>query len=272
MPPSNQTEASFGVSNPSQMNRFHWILVVAAVLTGLPSPAHLTAGEITVFAAASLSDAMRELAALHEKATGDTVRLNLGASSTLARQITDGAPADLFFSADEAQMDALARAGCIAPATRRSFLSNSLVIVVVADSGLSFTSAQDLATPAVRRLAVAEPQTVPAGIYAREYLQQRGVWDAIAAKIVPTENVRAVLAAVESGNVTAGIVYRTDALIYKRVRIALAVPAGDGPRISYSFAAIVGGGNPSGAARFAALVDSPAGKSLFAKYGFITKP
>lgn len=255
------------------MNRLRSMLAVAvAALAGPLGDARLAAGEITVFAAASLSDALRELAALHEKATGDTVRLNLSASSILARQIADGARADLFFSADEAKMDALARAGLIAPATRRSLLSNSLVIVVAADSGLSIASAQDLATSAVRRLAVAEPQTVPAGIYAREYLQQQGLWKAVAGKIVPTENVRAVLAAVESGNVTAGIVYRTDALISTRVRIAFVVPPGEGPRISYSFAAIIGGGNPSGAARFAALVTSPAGKSVFAKYGFITKP
>lgn len=255
------------------MNRLQSMLAVAVVaLAGLLGDARLAAGEITVFAAASLSDALGELAALHEKATGDTVRLNLGASSTLARQIADGARADLFFSADEAKMDALARAGCIVAATRCSFLSNSLVVVVAADSGLRFASAQDLATSAVHRLAVAEPQTVPAGIYAREYLQQQGVWEAVAGRIVPTENVRAVLAAVESGNVTVGIVYRTDALIAKRVRIALAVPPEEGPRISYPFAAIVGSSNPSGAARFAALVTSPAGKSVFAKYGFITKP
>ena len=255
------------------MNRFLSILaVVVAALAGLLGDARLAAGEITVLAAASLSAALRDLAALHEKATGDTVRLNLGASSTLARQIADGARADLFFSADEAKMDTLARAGCLVPGTRCSFLSNSLVIVVPSDSGLSFVSAQDLATPAVRRLALAEPQTVPAGIYAREYLQQQGLWAAVVDKIVPTENVRAVLAAVESGNVTAGIVYRTDALISKRVRVAFVVPPGEGLSISYSFAAIVGGGNPSGAARFAALVSSPAGKSVFVKYGFITKP
>jgi molybdate transport system substrate-binding protein len=255
------------------MHRFQLTLAVGtAALAGLLGQIRLTAAEINVFAAASLSDALRDLATLHEKATGDTVRLNLGASSTLARQIADGARADLFFSADEAKMDTLARAGCIVPGTRCSFLSNSLVVVVAADSGLRFASAQDLATSAVHRLAIAEPQTVPAGIYAREYLQQQGVWAAVADKIVPTENVRAVLAAVESGNVTAGIVYRTDALISDRVRIAFAVPPGEGPPISYSYAAIVGGGNPSGAARFAAQVSSPAGKSVFIKYGFVTKP
>jgi len=232
----------------------------------------LAAGEITVFAAASLSDALREIAATYGKTTGDTVRLNLGASSLLARQIREGAPADLFFSADEAKMDDLARAGLIDPATRRSLLSNSLVIVVAADSDLKLAAARDLATAAVHRLALAEPETVPAGIYARVYLQRQGLWEEIVGKTVPTENVRAVLAAVESGNVEAGIVYKTDALSSKKVRIAYEVPRNEGPRISYPLAIIKGGRNPSGAARFLALLSSPAGKSVFAKYGFLTEP
>ncbi|MDD2762971.1 MAG: molybdate ABC transporter substrate-binding protein [Opitutaceae bacterium] len=232
----------------------------------------LAATEIDVFAAASLSDALRDLATLHEKATGDTVRLNLGASSTLARQIKGGAPADLFFSADEAKMDDLARAGLIDPATRCSLLSNSLVIVVAVDCALQLTSVRDLAQSLVRRLAVAEPQTVPAGIYARKYLQQEGLWELVAGKTVPVENVRAVLAAVESGNVDAGIVYRTDALISRKVRIALEIPSVKGPPISYPLALIKGSRNSAAAARFFALLTSPTGKSVFVRYGFLTEP
>jgi molybdate transport system substrate-binding protein len=255
------------------MNRSKLLLrIVGAIFIGPLCHGRLAAGEVTVFAAASLSDALREIAAAYEKTTGDTVRLNLGASSILARQIKEGAPADLFFSADEAKMDDLAQAGLIDPTTRRSLLSNSLVIVVAADSNLKLSSAQDLAKATVRRLALAEPETVPAGIYARVYLQKQGLWEAVVGKMVPTENVRAVLAAVESGNVDAGIVYKTDALISKKVRIAYEVPRGEGPRISYPLAMIKGGENPAGAARFLALLSSPAGKSVFAKYGFITEP
>lgn len=255
------------------MNRLqHLLRIVGAILIGPLCYGRLVATDVTVFAAASLSDAMREIAAAYEKTSGDTVRLNLGASSTLARQIKEGAPADLFFSADEAKMDDLAQAGLIDPTTRRSLLSNSLVIVVVADSNLKLSSAQDLAKATVRRLALAEPQTVPAGIYAREYLQQQGLWEAVVGKTVPTENVRAVLATVESGNADAGIVYKTDALISKKVRIVYEVPRGEGPRISYALAIIKGGRNPEGAARFLALLTSPAGKSVFAKCGFITEP
>lgn len=243
-----------------------------AFLIGTVWCARLAAGEVTVFAAASLSDALRELATAYEKSSGDTLRLNLGASSLLARQIKEGARADLFFSADEAKMDELAKAGLIDPSTRRSLLSNTLVIVVAADDPRQLTSALDLATATVRRLAVAEPSTVPAGIYAREYLQHQKLWETVRAKVVPTENVRAVLAAVESGNVDAGIVYKTDALISRRVRTTFEVPRGDGPRISYPVAMITGGPNPPGAARFLAMLMSPGGKSVFAKYGFITEP
>jgi molybdate transport system substrate-binding protein len=250
----------------------HVLRLAGVLLAGAFGCASLAAGEVTVFAAASLSDALRELAAAHQQATGDTVRLNLGASSLLARQIQEGAPADLFFSADEAKMDDLARADLIETGTRRSLLSNSLVIVVATDGGPQLGSAQDLARPAVRRVAIAEPETVPAGIYAREYLRRQGVWEKITAKIVPTENVRAALAAVESGDVDAGIVYRTDALSSAKVRIAFEVPRLDGPRISYPIALVKGGANPEGARRFLALLVSPAGKSVFAKYGFITEP
>ena len=243
-------------------------VLCAALLAGT----RLAAGEVTVFAAASLSDALRELAASYQQATGDTVRLNLGASSTLARQIQEGARADLFFSADEAKMDALERAGLIEPGTRRSLLSNSLVVVVAADRAIRLTSARDLTAPAVRRLAVAEPETVPAGIYARAYLESQGLWRALAPKIVPAENVRAVLAAVASGDVEAGIVYRTDALVSPRVRVAWAVPPGEGPRISYPLAVVKGGENPGGGRRFLAWLASAANKSVFVKYGFLTQP
>lgn len=230
------------------------------------------AAEVSVFAAASLSEALQELAAQHQKTTGDTVRLNLAASSTLARQIKEGAPADLFFSADEAKMNDLANAGLIDPATRQSLLGNTLVIVVALDSLLTLKSANDLSGPEVKHLALAEPQTVPAGIYAREYLQKKGLWTAVAGKVVPTENVRAALAAVESGNAEAGIVYKTDALVSRKVRVVCEVPLVDGPRISYPVALVKDGKNPAGAARFLALLTSPEGKAVFAKFGFIPQP
>ena len=244
-------------------------LFLAAAWLG---PAAAFAAEMSVFAAASLSDALRELAAEHQQATGDVVRLNLAASSTLARQIKEGAPADLFFSADEARMNDLAKAGLIDPASRQSLLGNSLVIVVPLDSALVLKSAGDLVGPGVKHLALAEMQTVPAGIYAKEYLQKMKVWDAISGRVIPTENVRAALAAVESGNADAGIVYKTDALISKKVKVAYEVPPADGPRISYPVALVKGGKNPAGAAPFLARLTSAEGRAVFAKFGFVPQP
>jgi len=235
-------------------------LLFALALLALASA--VRAGEVTVFAATSLSDAMNELAALQQKNTGDTVRLNLGASSTLAVQLKAGAPADVFFSADEASMDKVA--DLIDPASRRSVLSNTLVIVVPADSTLKITAAADLGQPEVRHLALGEPSTVPAGVYAKQYLEKIGVWTAVAGKA----NVRATLAAVESGNVEAGIVYKTDALISKKVRVAFEVPEADGPVISYPVALVKAGKDPAAATKFLALLNSPEGRAVFAKYGF----
>ncbi|MDB6093115.1 MAG: modA [Verrucomicrobia bacterium] len=248
--------------------RAQFFLCLACAALAISSPAK----EISVFAAASLSDALRELAGRHEKATGDEVRLNLAASSTLARQIKEGAPADLFFSADEAKMNDLEEAGAIEPGTRQSLLGNSLVIVVPTDSALTIASADALAGAGIHRVAIAEPQTVPAGIYAKEFLQKIGRWEAVNAKAVFTENVRAALAAVESGNAEAAIVYRTDALISKKVKIAWEIPADAGPHISYPVALVKRGKNPAGAKRFLALLKSSEGRAVFTKFGFVMQP
>jgi len=229
----------------------------------------LRAADLNVFAAASLSDALKEIAGTYERASGDKLHFNLGASSTLALQIKQGAPADLFFSADEAKMDDLAAAGLIVTDTRRSLLSNTLVIVVNADADAAITAPADLAKPAVGRIALAEPQTVPAGIYARQYLQKVGLWDKLTGKMIPTENVRACLAAVESGNADAGIVYVTDARISKKVKIAYAISVADGPRISYPVAEVKGSKQAEAARRFIAFLAAPEARAVFAKYGFL---
>src|SRR5438552_2271919 len=195
------------------------------------------AAEVTVFAAASLTDSLKEIATSYEKQSDAKIVFNFGASSTLARQIEEGAPADIFFSADEAKMDGLEQKGLILKQTRKSRLSNSLVIVVAAEQGAAIESPKDLATDKVKRLALAEPKTVPAGIYAKEYLQKQNLWSVVEAKVIPTENVRAALAAVEAGNVEAGIVYKTDATISKRIKVACEVPSKDSPAISYTMAA-----------------------------------
>lgn len=243
------------------------LALLAVLLPTLATAAH--AADIQVFAAASLTDAMREIAATYEKEHGDKLVLNLGASSALARQIQEGAPADLFLSADEAKMSSLERNGLLLAGTRRSVLSNTLVIVVPNDSSLKIAGAKDLAASSLRALALAEPQIVPAGIYAKEYLQKIGIWSKVIDRVVPTENVRAALAAVESGNVDAAIVYKTDAGISKKVRIAHEVPRAEGPVISYPFAVLAESRQPDAARKFLAYLVSPAALDVFRKYGFL---
>ncbi len=230
------------------------------------------AAEIQVFAAASLTDALKEIAPEFEKDTGHKVLFNFGASSTLARQIQEGAPADIFFSADEAKMNSLEQRNLILTNSRRSLLSNSLVIVVAVDSPIRLLSARELADDSIKRIAIAEPNTVPAGIYAKEYLQAQGIWAQITGKLVPTENVRGALAAVESGNVEAGIVYKTDALLSRKVKVVLEIPPKEGPKISYPIAALRESSNQPAALDFLGYLGSPAARRIFEKFGFIVQP
>lgn len=246
--------------------QFISLLLLLALLSTAPAPA---AAEVTVFAAASLADVLNQLAKSYEKQSGDKLVFNFGASSLLARQIQEGAPADVFFSADEAKMDALEKQDLLLPGTRKSRLSNTLVIVVANESALKITSPEDLATALVKRLALADPKAVPAGIYSKEFLEKRKLWTAVEKKVIPTENVRAALAAVESGNVDAGVVYKTDAAMSKKVKVAYEIPASEGPTISYPVAVLKGSRNIAAAKKFVAYVNSPDAAQVFQGYGFI---
>ncbi len=250
------------------MNRFfiRWLLAGCLSLLLL---SWTRAEELTVFAAASLSDVLREIAPRYEAETGVSLRFNFGSSGLLARQIKEGARADVFFSADEARMDELAAAGLVVAGTRRSLLANTLVIIVPADAEGAIATPADLVGTRVRRLALGETQSVPAGIYAREYLTGLGLWEKLAAKVVPLANVRATLAAVASGNADAGMVYRTDALGSRQVRIAYAVPAAEGPAISYPVAVIAEGRAPSRAGEFVNHLASAEARALFVRHGFL---
>lgn len=229
------------------------------------------AATVTVFAAASLTDVLKEIAAGYEKQSGDKIVFNFAASGPLARQIQEGAPADIFFSADEARADALDQKGLLVPGTRRSRLGNSLVIVEPTDSRLPIDMPQDLAQTNVHRLALGDLKTVPVGAYSKAYLEKLGLWDQLQAKTVPCESVRAVLAAVESGDVEAGIVYKTDATISRKVKIVFEVPVGSGPKISYPMALVKDGPQPEAARKFLAFLDSPTAAAVFVKYGFLVQ-
>jgi molybdate transport system substrate-binding protein len=250
------------------MKRFFGIvLLLAVLLTTIATrpPA------IVVFAAASLTDCLKEIASKYTRHTGEQVVFNFGASSFLARQIQEGAPADVFLSADDAKMDGLEKKGLILAGTRKSRLSNLLVIIATADSPLRIQSPNDLTNSAIRRVALADPQTVPAGIYAKEYLQKLGLWPRIAPKVVPVNNVRAALAAVESGNAEAGVVYKTDAAISTKVKVAYAVPRNEGPDISYPMAVIKDSTHLAGARKFLKFLDSDEAAVVFEQFGFIVR-
>jgi molybdate transport system substrate-binding protein len=231
----------------------------------------IAAADLHVFAAASLTDAMREIAVNFENQTGTHVSLNLGASSLLERQIEAGALADVFFSADDAKMEELARKGLIDSATRKDLLGNSLVIVIAANVRPTIKVPGDLLRPEVRRIAVADPQAVPAGIYARTFLERVSLFEKLRSRLVPTENVRAALAAVEAGSVDAAFVYKTDAAISKRVQVALAVPGDDVPAITYPVAVLRGTKHPANAAEFVHYLQSKSAGAVFTSFGFVVK-
>ena len=243
------------------------VIALLTLLSAAAAPA--SAAEVRVAAAASLTNALTELAEAWQTQSGHTVSLNFGASNLLARQIAEGAPADVFFSADELQMNRLDKAKLLLAGTRRSLLSNTLAIVVPADGKLVIASPKDLAGPAVRVLAMAEPQTVPAGIYAKQYLRALGLWSKVIDRVVPTENVRGALAAVEAGNADAAIVYHSDAAISKKVRVAFEVPAAEGPKISYPVAVLAEAEQREPAKAFVDYLASPAAAEVFRRYGFV---
>jgi molybdate transport system substrate-binding protein len=227
------------------------------------------AEEILVSAAASLTDVMKELGGSYQSKSKNTVKFNLGPSSGLARQIEEGAPADLFFSADLPQMDILEKNGRLEPGTRKNLLSNQLVMIVPADSQLAVSSPKDLLKTDIKKIVLAEPSSVPVGVYSKKYLTDEGLWNKIESKIVPVQDVRATLASVESGNVDAGFVYKTDTAISKRVKIVYEVPIDKGPKITYPVAIVRDSKHKDGARDFLNYVQTGVGKELFKKYGFV---
>ena len=223
--------------------------------------------QIVVSAAVSLGDVLQKLAPIYQARTGDRLVLNLGPSNTLAKQITFGARVDLFISADEAQMDAAGPE--LVPGSRVDLLSNQLAIAVPDDRPRKFESARDLADPAITRIAIGDPAGVPAGVYAKQYLQKIGVWPALQMKLIPSASVRIALAAVENGAADAAIVYRTDIPTAAHAREAFLVPVADGPRIVYPAAIVKTGRSPEGAARLLAFLRGPDATAVFTRAGFL---
>ena len=244
------------------------ILVYATVLICF-TPTRAPAEGILVAAAASLTEVLQEISGDYQALSKHPVKFNFGPSSSLARQIEEGAPADLFFSADLSQMDKLDKKGRLEAGTRKNLLSNQLVMIVPADSKLGLSSPEDLSRPGVKRIALAEPSSVPVGVYSKRYLTDEGLWNKVRAKVVPVQDVRATLASVQSGNVEAAFVYKTDAAISRKVKIVYEVPIDKGPKITYPVAIVKESKRKDAAGDFMSHVQSPAAKKFFQKYGVI---
>jgi molybdate transport system substrate-binding protein len=248
-------------------------LVLFLFLAAAAFPARAAEREVTVFAAASLTDALQEIGRDYEAANGVRVRFSFAASSLLARQIEAGAEADLFFSADAEWMDYLDGRKLIRPHTRRDVLSNRLVLIAPVDSAVTLNIAPGFALAAALgdgRLALADPQTVPAGRYAKAALTALGVW-ALEGKLAPAENVRAALAYVARGEAPLGIVYRTDALAEPKVKTLDVFPASTHPPIVYP-AALTATADEKEASALLLYIMSAKAAAVFERHGFSAAP
>ena len=240
-------------------------LLLLAPVTAFAQPA----APVTVFAAASLTDSLKAVADAYKAKTGTTITLSFGASSTLARQIEQGAQADIFLSADTDWMDYLQKGGHIADATRGDLLANQLVLVAASDAKPAPAIAPhfDLAGAlGDRKLALADPASVPAGKYGKAALTALGVWDKVAAKVAPAENVRVALEYVARGEAPYGIVYATDAKVAPGVRVAGVFPENTHPPIVYPVA-LTRTASPAARA-FLDFLKGPQAKAIFEKAGF----
>jgi molybdate transport system substrate-binding protein len=226
---------------------------------------------ITVYAAASLTNVLQELGDEFTKDSSTPVRFSFAASSTLARQIENGSPADIFFSADLEWMDYLQARNLIQPATRHDVLGNQLVLIAPTESRIVLKIQPHFALAATLgkgRLATGDPDSVPVGRYAREALTNLGVWDEVSPRLVRADNVRSALAFVDRGEAVLGIVYATDALIDTKVRVVDTFPADSHKPIIYP-AALTTAAKPD-AAKFLAFIRGPAGDIVFQHNGFKT--
>jgi molybdate transport system substrate-binding protein len=225
--------------------------------------------QILVFAAASLTDALQDIGTAYQKTAAVQVRVSFDASPNLAHQIEAGAPADVFFSADTHWMDYLESRHLIRPATRRNALGNQLVLIAPASSQIELRIAAHFPLAAALgpgRLAVADPDSVPAGRYARASLSALGVWEQVADRLARAENVRAAMRYVARGETPLGVVYSSDALVDHGVRVVDTFPAGTHEPIVYPVALTTSA--KSEATAFLAYLLSPQGRAVFAKYGF----
>ena len=256
------------------MNR-SWLRLAAGTALSLSVAGHAFAEEskITVFAAASLTNALQDIAKEYKKEKNVEVVSSFASSSTLARQIEAGAPADLFISADQKWMDYAVEKKAIDTATRKTLLGNSLVVVApkASEQGDVAIDAKTNWTSLLKggRLAVGDPDHVPAGIYAKEALQKLGAWDTLSAKLAPAEDVRGALALVERGEAPLGIVYGSDAVASKGVKVVGTFPEDSHKKVEYPIA-ITDGHKNAAVTAFYDYLKGPQASAIFKQYGFTT--
>ncbi len=245
--------------------------LILSLVAAVSLPSAVLAKAPLVFAAASLQESLNAVADAWAAKHHERPTISFAASSALAKQIDAGAPADIFISADEPWMDDVQKNGLVAPGTRVSFLANSLVLV--APAGSSGSIAIKPGFPLARalgegKLAMADPDSVPAGKYGKAALTQLGVWPQVQGKVVRGDSVRAALAFVERGEAPYGIVYATDAFASKKVRIVSVFPSSSHAPITYPVARLSAASSPDAEA-FRRFVISKDGRAIFRRYGFL---
>jgi molybdate transport system substrate-binding protein len=226
--------------------------------------------ELTVSAAVSLKDALTEIQNSYQaKHSNVKILYNLGSSGSLQKQIEEGAPADIFISAAAKQMDDLEKKNLIKKETRKNLVDNQLVLIVPKNSTLQLTKFEDLTKSDIKQFAMGAPESVPAGQYTQQVLKKLNLYDTLQPKVVLAKDVRTVLAYVETGNVEAGTVYKTDATISDKVKIVAAAPEGTHDPIVYPIAEIAATKQAKAAEDFIAYLSGPESKAVFEKYGFV---
>ena len=249
------------------INRVQLLAVGITVLAAFSTPVAAQPPVLVVSVAASVHDALDEIAGLYRAATGVAVALNAGGSNTLARQIVEGAKAGVFLSADETQMDAVEKAGRIVRGTRARLLTNELAVIVPQNSKTLTLAA--LLEGRINRLAMGEPAAVPAGVYGRKWLEHEGAWARLESKVIPFPTVRAVLSAIENARADAGIVYKTDAMSASGVRVIGGASPKQHPYLDISYpVAVIAGPAEAEAKRFVEFLESPPARAVFDRRGF----
>jgi len=249
----------------STLSRVSFLLVIASL------PTVALAEKVTVFAAASMTNAMTEVKERFESSTGHELVVSYAASSALARQIQQGAPADVFISANPGWMDVLDEDGLVEPGSRIDLLNNAIVLIAHGPEAQPLQISPELDLVGLvedGRLAMALVDAVPAGIYGKAALESLGLWSAVAARVAQTDNVRSALALVARGETPYGIVYATDAVAEDRVTVVATFPGQSHPPVLYPAAIIAGRATPE-TKKFMAFLRGPASKDAFERQGFV---